>query len=135
MKATARPVSRVRKDSPWSLALMMFIPIFLSSFILRSSRSEVVPAVVTTFLPARSAKSLTPRVLRVSSRVPMTKMVVEKETCFCRSRLLVVEPHSMSTVPFWTSGMRFCEVTGMSFTSRSWPASALPSDGVDRRPA
>jgi hypothetical protein len=26
--------------------------------------------------------------------------------------LLVVLPHSMSTVPFCTSGMRFCEVTG-----------------------
>ena len=57
-----------------------------------------------------------PLSLRVSSRVRTMKIVFEKATCFCRSRLLVVEPHSMSTVPFCTSGMRFCEVTGTSFT-------------------
>ena len=43
----------------------------------------------------------------------MTKMVVEKPTCFWRSRLLVVEPHSMSMVPFWTRVMRLAEVTGI----------------------
>src|SRR6266536_2088235 len=59
MNATARPLSSVRKDSPWSFALMMFILMLFSSFILRRSRSEVVPAVVTTFLPSRSGKSLT----------------------------------------------------------------------------
>jgi len=35
--------------------------------------------------------------------------------------LLVVEPHSMSTVPFCTSGMRFCEVTETYFTSSFLP--------------
>jgi hypothetical protein len=35
----------------------------------------------------------------------------ENATCFCRSTRLVVEPHSMSTVPFCTSGMRLAEVT------------------------
>ncbi|MDT4857301.1 hypothetical protein FQZ97_917210 [compost metagenome] len=111
MKATARPDSSIRKDSPWSLALMMFMPIFCSAFIALSRRSEVVPAVVTTFLPLRSAKSAMPEVFLVSRRVPTSKMPTEKSTCFCRSTLLVVEPHSMSTVPFCTSGMRVCEVT------------------------
>ena len=57
MKATARPDSSIMKDSPWSLAEMMFMPIFLSAFMALSRRSEVVPAVVTTFLPLRSSKS------------------------------------------------------------------------------
>jgi hypothetical protein len=39
-------------------------------------------------------------------------VVTAKATSFWRVALLVVEPHSMSTVPFCTSGMRFCEVTG-----------------------
>jgi hypothetical protein len=34
-------------------------------------------------------------------------MLFEKLTCFCRSVVLVVEPHSRSTEPFWTSVMRF----------------------------
>ena len=36
-------------------------------------------------------------------------------------QLLVVEPHSMSTVPFCTRGMRFCEVTGWYLTSSFLP--------------
>ena len=31
---------------------------------------------------------------------------------FARAVLFVVEPHSRSTVPFWTRGTRFCDVTG-----------------------
>ncbi|CRR62018.1 hypothetical protein PAERUG_P54_1_London_24_VIM_2_04_13_00020 [Pseudomonas aeruginosa] len=111
MKATARPDSSIMKDSPWSLAEMMFMPIFLSAFMALSRRSEVVPAVVTTFLPLRSSKSLMLAVFFDSRRVPTSKMPTEKSTCFWRSSLLVVDPHSMSTVPFCTSGMRVCEVT------------------------
>ena len=48
----------------------------------------------------------------------MTRIVVEKPTCFWRSRLLVVDPHSMSMVPFWTSVMRLAEVTACQPTSR-----------------
>ena len=118
MKAAARPLSRMRKDSPWSLALVILMPSFFSSFSLRKRRSAVVPAVTTAFLPARSGKSWMPLSLRVSSRVRTMKMVLENATCFWRSRLLVVEPHSMSTVPFCTSGIRFCEVTGTSFSCR-----------------
>jgi hypothetical protein len=42
----------------------------------------------------------------------------ENATCFWRSTRLVVEPHSMSTVPFCTSGMRFAEVTAWYLISR-----------------
>ncbi|MNG23248.1 hypothetical protein D3C84_1078330 [compost metagenome] len=56
------------------------------------------------------------------------KMLVENETCFWRSRLLVVEPHSMSIVPFCSSVIRFCEVIGISLTCRfgsfSWSFTA-----------
>ena len=52
MKATARPLSVVRKESPWSLALMMRMFILSLSFSLFSSTSEVVPEVTTTGLPA-----------------------------------------------------------------------------------
>ena len=38
----------------------------------------MVPAVVTTFFPARSGKSRTPESLRVSRRVPTTKMRVRE---------------------------------------------------------
>ena len=80
MKARARPDSSIRNDSPWSLAEMMFMPICFSAFMIFSRRSEVVPAVVTTFLPLRSGKSLTPEVFLVSRRVPTSKMPMEKST-------------------------------------------------------
>ncbi|MCY1245943.1 hypothetical protein D9M72_591350 [compost metagenome] len=118
MNATARPDSSVRNDWPWSLVLMMFMPSFWSSFILRSRRSDVVPAVVTMFLPFRSAQSLMPASFFTMMRVPMMKMELVNATCFWRSRLLVVEPHSMSMVPFCSSVMRFCEVIGISLTCR-----------------
>ena len=41
-----------------------------------------------------------------------------KPTCFWRSRLLVVDPHSRSIVPLAISGMRVAEVTGFSATFR-----------------
>src|SRR5262247_494918 len=47
-----------------------------------------------------------------------TKNVKENATCFCRFVMLAVEPHSMSTVPLATSGMRVAEVTGLYLTSR-----------------
>ena len=47
-----------------------------------------------------------------------------KATCFWRSRLLVVEPHSRSIVPFAISGMRVAEVTGFSLTSSFWSLSS-----------
>ena len=49
-----------------------------------------------------------------TKRLAVTKWVMVKETCFSRSRLLVVEPHSRSTVPFAISGIRVADVTGCS---------------------
>ena len=44
----------------------------------------------------------------------MMKIETENATWRSRSTLWLVEPHSRSTAPFWTSGMRFCAVTGTS---------------------
>ena len=43
-------------------------------------------------------------------RTSSTYVVTAKATSFCRAALLVVEPHSISTVPLVTKGKRFCEV-------------------------
>ncbi|MNN08697.1 hypothetical protein D3C81_1215580 [compost metagenome] len=83
-----------------------------SSLSRRRMRSDVVPALVTTALPERSPKSRTGLPFFTSSRVPATKNVVENATCCWRDFRLVVTPHSRSTVPFCTSEIRFCEVTG-----------------------
>ena len=58
-----------------------------------------------------------PELAFTAMRTSSTKVVTAKDTSFWRVALLVVEPHSMSTVPFCTSGMRFCEVTGWYLTS------------------
>jgi len=47
----------------------------------------------------------------------VTKCVIVNHTCSWRARLLVVEPHSRSIVPFAISGMRFAEVTSWYLTS------------------
>ena len=55
---------------------------------------------------------LMPLFALVAMRTSSTYVVCTKSTSFWRAVLLVVEPHSMSTVPLATSGMRFCDVTG-----------------------
>ena len=97
---------------------MTFMFIFFSSFILRRMRSDVVPALVMTDLPARSGKSFTPEFTPVSRRVPAMKKVVENAVCCSRDFRCVVTPHSRSTEPFCTSDVRFCEVTGICCTCR-----------------
>ncbi|MNC85639.1 hypothetical protein D3C83_12490 [compost metagenome] len=57
-KATARPVSTVRKDSAWSFAAMMFMPSFCFVFASVAHLMLVVPEVETTVLPLRSASDL-----------------------------------------------------------------------------
>ena len=71
-----------------------------------------MPVVVATVLPFRSATLSIPDDALTAMRTSSTYVVTAKATSFWRVALLVVEPHSMSTVPFWTSGIRFCEVTG-----------------------
>lgn len=55
-----------------------------------------------------------------------SKMPIEKSTCRALSAVLVVEPHSRSTVPFCTSGIRVCDVTRLYRTfSLGIPSSCL----------
>ena len=74
--------------------------------------SLVVPAVTSTFLPARSRKSRIGEPFLTMTLVPATNTMGEKATRFCRSTLLVVEPHSRSTRPLVTASMRLSDVTG-----------------------
>ena len=69
----------------------------------------VVPEVDTMVLPLRSSTVLRFADFLDTKRLAVTKCVMVKETCFCRSRLLVVEPHSRSMVPFAINGMRVAE--------------------------
>jgi len=94
----------------------MFMPRFFSVFTAVAHLMLVVPAVETTVLPFRSASDLMPAARLTTYRLAVTKCVIVKATCFWRSRLLVVEPHSRSIVPFAISGMRVAEVTGFSLT-------------------
>jgi len=54
-KARARPDSTSKKESAWSLPNSMLKFRFFSVLYLRSTCRLVVPVVVATFLPARSA--------------------------------------------------------------------------------
>ena len=72
----------------------------------------MVPAVTATVLPARSRNELIGDPHLTITLVPATKMTGEKATRFCRSTLLVVEPHSRSTRPVTTASMRESAVTG-----------------------
>ena len=52
-----------------------------------------------------------------TNRVAVRKCVLINSTCFSRSVLLVVDPHSRSMVPLAISGIRADELTGLSLTS------------------
>ncbi len=80
-------------------------------------RMLVVPEVETTVRPFRSSVLVRPLSFLATNRVAVRKWVLVKAACFCRSGLLVVEPHSRSIVPLAISGMRVAEVTGLNFTS------------------
>ena len=73
----------------------------------------VPPAVVTTVLPSSCAMDCKPEAFFTAIRIWAMKVVTAKATSFWRASLFVVEPHSMSTVPFFTSGTRLTEVTAM----------------------
>src|SRR5258705_11070315 len=77
----------------------------------------VVPDVETTHLPLRWWIGLILLDFFETKRLAVRKWVLVNQTCFWRSALLVVEPHSRSTVPFAINGMRVAEVTGLSLTS------------------
>src|SRR5882672_423089 len=97
---------------------MMFMPRFFSTFNSVAFLMLVVPEVETTVLPLRSVSDLMFEDFFATYRLAVTKCVIVNDTCFWRSRLLVVEPHSRSIVPFAINGMRVAEVTGLRLTLR-----------------
>src|SRR5215813_3441941 len=97
---------------------MMVMPSLSSLFILLTNSAVLVPAVTATVLPRKSSAVLMSPLLRAIHLNCGTNTVKENATCFCRLVMLAVEPHSMSTVPLATSGMRVAEVTGLYLTSR-----------------
>ena len=54
--------------------------------------------------------------LLLKMQLTQSKTDTAKATCFCRSILSVVEPHSRSVVPLAISGIRVAEVTGFITT-------------------
>src|SRR5512132_364175 len=93
----------------------------------RIAASFVVPAVTTTVLPLRSRNDLKVEDRRTISLVPVTKMVGENSTSLRRSELLVVDPHSMSTLPLTSSAIRFEGVTNRYAILISRPPSSAPT--------
>lgn len=91
--------------------------------------SLVVPLVTATARPPRSRNDRIGESLRTRSLVPETKIVGENATRFCRSRLLVVEPHSRSTCPLTTASMRDSAVTGTHFVASVLCTASLMKDG------
>src|ERR1700686_1238331 len=116
--ATARSVSTIRNDSAGSLAAMILRPRLRAALASVSCLILVEPEVETTDLPLRSSIEFILLDFFETKRLAVRKWVLVNQTCFWRSALLVVEPHSRSTVPFAISGMRVADVTGCSLTSR-----------------
>jgi hypothetical protein len=76
-----------------------------SSFSVFSIFSLVVPLVTTTRLPRRSSTELMPDDFFASILMPATNVVYANATCFWRSRVLVVDPHSRSILPSSSAGI------------------------------
>ena len=58
------------------------------------------PCVTTIVCPSSPFSSVTEEAAETSQRGDATYVAMEKDTCFCRSAVLVVLPHSISIVPF-----------------------------------
>src|SRR5262245_2694127 len=67
----------------------------------------VEPEVDTTVFPLRSSTVFRLFAFLDTNRLAVTKCVIVNATCFCLSRVLVVEPHSRSTVPLVRNVTRF----------------------------
>src|SRR3989304_4434210 len=134
-KATARPLSTIRNDSEWPLADTMFMPRLRAAFSSVICLMFVVPAVDTMVLPFMSSSLRIFEAFFATRRLAVTKVVTANHTCFWRSRLLGVEPHSRSMVPFAISGMRFAEVTSWYLTSSFGIFSSALSASTTRAPA
>src|SRR5258708_32187596 len=93
---------------------MMLMPRLRAALASVSCLMLVVPDVDTTGLPLRSSIELRLLDFFETKRVAVRKCVLVKATCFRRSALLVVDPHSRSIVPLANSGIRVDEVTGLN---------------------
>ncbi|CFO07009.1 Uncharacterised protein [Bordetella pertussis] len=98
------------------------MPRLRASLISLAWRMLAVPEVEATVLPLRSSMVFRLADFRLMKRLPVTKVVTEKATCFWQSSVLDVEAHSRSMVPLPISGMRVAEVTGRYLT---WISSRL----------
>ncbi len=91
----------------------------------------MVPGITATRFPLRSDTRLIADAAVTSKLPPSTKVMLVKSTCSWRASVLVVDPHSMSTVPLATEVMRSCGVTGTHLIwrfdrpSSRWTAAAM----------
>src|ERR1700720_559431 len=104
---------------------MMLAPRLRAALASVSCLMLVVPEVETTDLPLRSSIELSFEAFLETKRVAVRKWVLVKATCFRRSGLLVVEPHSRSMVPLASNGIRVDEVTGLNSTASLSSLSSL----------
>src|ERR1700761_550098 len=96
---------------------MMLMPRLRAALASLSCLILVVPEVETTDLPLRSSIELILLDFFETKRLAVRKWVLVKATCFWRSALLVVDPHSRSMVPLASRGIRVDDVTGLSLIS------------------
>ena len=76
-----------------------------------------MPSARTVRLPGRSVILPMPEAVVTRRLPPSRKVSAVKSTCCIRDSVLVVVPHSMSTVPLTTKAMRFSAVTLTHLTS------------------
>src|SRR5438045_4505246 len=95
---------------------MMLMPRLRAALASVNCLMLVVPEVEATDLPLRSLIELSLLDFFETKRVAVRKWVLVNQTCFKRSGLLVVEPHSRSMVPLASNGMRVDDVTGFNST-------------------
>src|SRR5260221_11608926 len=102
----------MRNDSACSFAGMMLMLIVRAALASVSCLMFVVPDVEATDLPLRSSIEQSLLDFLETKRVAVRKWVLVNATCFRRSELLVVDPHSRSMVPLASNGIRVDDVTG-----------------------
>ena len=96
--------------------------------------SLVLAGVTATVRPFKSRYELNFDARLTSSLVPLTKVFGENATCLRRSALFVVVPHSRSTVPSTTFGIRVWVSTATYFTwIESSPSSPRISSTISRQ--
>src|SRR4029450_2154696 len=85
----------------------------------RQGLSVVVLAISPTRLPPRSVTPRTPGATVARRLAPSTKIMWLKATCSMRPKVIVVDPHSRSMVPFTSLLTRSAGVAGTQLIFRS----------------